>query len=74
MNHEREINRTEFANLKFFYEYHLIPFPEGRVLVMASPSGKKSKVYMRSKVIGFECTRQEVVVLEECIFHQWYLT
>jgi hypothetical protein len=48
------MNRTEFAKLKFGYNFHFLPFPVEGVLMIASPIGKKSKVYMRSKVKSFD--------------------
>jgi hypothetical protein len=56
------MNGTEFANQKFFYNFNFSPFCVGRVLMIAiSPTGKKYKVYMRSKVRGFEGTSRKEV-------------
>jgi hypothetical protein len=52
MNYVPELSRTEFTYLKFFYDIHFLKFSVGRVLMIASPSGKRFKVYMRYNVRG----------------------
>jgi hypothetical protein len=49
-----------------FFNFHFLNFdPKGqeamlsRVLMMASPTGKKSKAYLRSKVRGFDGTSKK---------------
>jgi hypothetical protein len=54
MNYVPKMNRNEFANLKYFYNFNLLHFSVGRVLMIGNPAGKKSKVYKRSKVRGFD--------------------
>ncbi len=48
------MNRYYFADLKYLYNFHFLHFSVGRVLMIGSPAGKKSKVYKRSKVRGFD--------------------
>ncbi len=48
------MNRTEFVNQTFFYKFHFLQFCVERFLMIGSPSGKKLKVHMRSKVRGFD--------------------
>ncbi len=48
------MNITEFANLKVFYNFHFLHFSVGHVLMIASPTERRFKVYMRSNVRGFD--------------------
>ncbi len=53
MKYVPKLNRTEVKNLTLFYNFHFLHFSIGRVLTIANPSGKKFKVYMKSKVRYF---------------------
>jgi hypothetical protein len=49
------MNRTDFANQKFVYNFYSIDVSVGRVLIIESE--EKVKSFMRSKVRGFDGTR-----------------
>jgi hypothetical protein len=57
--------RTEanFANPEIFYNFHVLHFSVGHDLMIASPSGKKSKVYVRFKVRGFDGNSRSFTLL-----------
>jgi hypothetical protein len=48
----KKMNRTEFVDTKFFYSFYSLHFSVGLVSMIASPSEKRSKFSMRSKVRG----------------------
>jgi hypothetical protein len=50
------MNRTDIANRKFVYNFCSIHFPVVRVLIIANPSEKRSKVSLRPEVRGFDGT------------------
>jgi hypothetical protein len=39
--HVQKMNRTEFVDLKFFYNFYSLHFSVGRVTMIASPSEKE---------------------------------
>ncbi len=41
MNHVQKMNRTEFVNVKFFYNFYPLHFFVGRISMIASPSEKE---------------------------------
>ncbi len=42
MNHVQKVNRTEFVDLKFFYNFYSLHFSVGRIsMIAASPSEKE---------------------------------
>ncbi len=48
------MNKTEFVDLKFFYNIYSLHFSVGRVSMIEALLKKRSKVSMRSKVRGFD--------------------
>ncbi len=45
--------QNRICRSKFFHNFHSVHLSVGRVLMITNPSGKQSKVYMRSTVRGF---------------------
>jgi hypothetical protein len=58
MNHVQKKNRTELADLTFFYNFYSLHFPVGHVSVIAALLKKMFIVSMRSKVRGFDGSLQ----------------
>ncbi len=54
MNHAPKLNRTEFVDLKFFYNFCSLLFSVGRVSMIASPSEKEVRSIHELKVRGFD--------------------
>jgi hypothetical protein len=48
------MNGTEFVDLNFFNNLYSLHLSVGCVSMIASPSEKRFKVFMRSKVRGFD--------------------
>jgi hypothetical protein len=59
-NYVPEINRTEFANVNYFYYFFFTSSFCGKRFDDMSLLGKTSKVYMRSTVRGFDGTLEDL--------------
>jgi hypothetical protein len=68
MNHVQKIIRTEFVDLKFFYNFYCRHFSVGRVSTIASPSEKEVHVSMRSKVRGYDGTSKMIILYKPLTF------
>jgi hypothetical protein len=70
MAYVSKMNRTVFASLNFFYTVHFLHSSVGRVLMIASLPGKKSKVHMSSKVRGLDGTVSQAYLALHETLHQ----
>jgi hypothetical protein len=56
MNRVQNMNRTEFVDLKVFYNLCPLHFSVGRVSMIASPSEKKGQLFHEVQSRGFDGT------------------